>query len=259
MSPKPAFVDPVQLRTVAYANSSNLMNRAQIYRFMVPRLDFVDWSLSHLPCGLEGRVLDVGCGPGRYLSRGHRMVGTDASVGMLREAREAARDSMLAAGDVQALPFPHSTFDVIVCIHMLYQTADICMAAAEMASVLKDDGVTLVATNGRDHVKEMDALVERTHDRSSMRFSLENGAALLESAFVVDGPHRMEARLEVTDPEAVVAYIESTRTLRRTTAKWDHAMASIRDRVSADIEDHGSFRVTVAPGVFVCKPRRRSA
>ena len=57
----------------------------------------------------------------------------------------------------------------------------------------------------------------------------------------------------------VVAYIESTRTLRRTTAKWDHAMASIRDRVSADIEDHGSFRVTVAPGVFVCKPRRRPA
>ena len=174
MSPKPAFVDPVQLRTVAYANSGNLMNRAQIYRFMVPRLDFVDWSLSHLPCGLEGRVLDVGCGPGRYLSRGHRMVGTDASVGMLREAREAARDSMLAAGDVQALPFPHSTFDVIVCIHMLYHVADISLAAAEMARVLNDDGVALVATNGRDHVKEMDALVERTHDRSSMRFSLEN-------------------------------------------------------------------------------------
>src|SRR5436190_19752043 len=59
----------------------------------------VDWGLRFLSrVGQGARVLDVGCGPGRYMawmeSRGMTVVGVDLSAGMLAEARSRVRGDL---------------------------------------------------------------------------------------------------------------------------------------------------------------------
>lgn len=66
------------------------------------------------------RVLDLGCGTGRYLTRltaaGAWPVGADFSLGMLRAARRSVGATPLVAADPQqALPFNDGTFDATVC------------------------------------------------------------------------------------------------------------------------------------------------
>lgn len=66
------------------------------------------------------RVLDLGCGTGRYLQRlasaGARPVGADFSLGMLRAARRRVDAVPLVAADLQQdFPFDDATFDATVC------------------------------------------------------------------------------------------------------------------------------------------------
>lgn len=55
------FYDQKRLKSEAYVDSTNLVARADIYRFAVPDIPLRDWALSHIPQNL-GVVLDVGCG-----------------------------------------------------------------------------------------------------------------------------------------------------------------------------------------------------
>ena len=59
---------------------------------------------------VDGRILDLACGPGFELSLFARGVGIDSSPGMLAVARRRAVSSDLVLGDVRALPFRAASF-----------------------------------------------------------------------------------------------------------------------------------------------------
>src|SRR5206468_1324687 len=63
--------------------------------------------------------LDVATGPGWLAAaatlRGAVVVGVDASVTMLAEARRRYPDIRFEIGDAEALPFEDRTFDVVGC------------------------------------------------------------------------------------------------------------------------------------------------
>lgn len=66
------------------------------------------------------RVLDLGCGTGRHLSRldlaGVCVVGADFSLGMLRVARRHLPHARLVGADLQrGLPFAGARFDAALC------------------------------------------------------------------------------------------------------------------------------------------------
>lgn len=76
------------------------------------------WSIKRRPVRVDDAVafgvavpagevrVDVGCGAGRYLAElGRPVVGLDASMTMVRLARDAAPDALLVQADVEALPF----------------------------------------------------------------------------------------------------------------------------------------------------------
>jgi SAM-dependent methyltransferase len=101
-------------------------------------------ALAQIPQG--ARFLDIGCGTGRWLrryqQRGFRAMGLDATLGMLRTAREHGTTVPLATGDAQRLPFPDASFDAVsdVTVVQHIPLASQPQALAEMLRVLKSGG-----------------------------------------------------------------------------------------------------------------------
>ena len=94
-------------------------------------------------------VLDLGCGLGRQAAemarRGHRVVGVDASHGLLRFARSAGVP--VAAANAVRLPFADGAFSVVYTIGVLHHldSADMQRRVCdEVARVLKPGGRFLI-------------------------------------------------------------------------------------------------------------------
>ncbi len=104
-----------------------------------------DWLRERLDRSMMGRVLDVGCGDGRYLSA--RAVGIDVDPARLRAAR--ARSARVAVADAHHLPFRDGAFDTVLAIRMLNAAGAIDDALREMRRVLARDGLLLVYTRAR--------------------------------------------------------------------------------------------------------------
>jgi ubiquinone/menaquinone biosynthesis C-methylase UbiE len=81
-------------------------------------------------------------------ARDRRVVGLDASETMIAEARRRARERQAGVafevGDVQALPFPDSTFDVCRAARLLEHLPRGERAISEMARVTRKDGRIVV-------------------------------------------------------------------------------------------------------------------
>jgi ubiquinone/menaquinone biosynthesis C-methylase UbiE len=110
-------------------------------------------------CGRAvGEVLEVAVGTGRNLpfypegSLITRLVGVDWSPAMLsiarRRAADLGREADLRQGDAQALDFPDSSFDTVLCALGLCAIPDDRRAVTEMARVLRPGGRLLLV----DHV-----------------------------------------------------------------------------------------------------------
>jgi ubiquinone/menaquinone biosynthesis C-methylase UbiE len=104
---------------------------------------------------VTGDVLEVAVGTGLNLEHyppDVRLTGIELSPEMLAIARRRADDLgrhvELRVGDAEALDFPHSTFDTVVCTFSLCAIPDHREALAEMTRVLRPGGVLLLA----DHV-----------------------------------------------------------------------------------------------------------
>jgi ubiquinone/menaquinone biosynthesis C-methylase UbiE len=103
------------------------------------------------------RVLEVGCGPGRLSIRlagqhGLDVTGLDLDPAMIQRARANAdrqgngdqRRSSFLVGDVAALAFPDSSFDLVVSTLSLHHWADPTAGLTEIGRVLRPGGRALV-------------------------------------------------------------------------------------------------------------------
>ena len=90
-------------------------------------------------------VLDAGCGTGRYIqmlkARGAFTVGVDLSAAMLSRARDLT--TRVARADLRALPFDAESIDVVVCALALGDFAELELALAEVARVLRTGGCVI--------------------------------------------------------------------------------------------------------------------
>jgi ubiquinone/menaquinone biosynthesis C-methylase UbiE len=121
----------------------------------------IDPGILHVRAVIEGvgplaagaRVLDAGCGKGRFAVHvrnaypGACVVALDLALAMLRCAPpELAR----AAGSMLELPFPDSVFDAAYATESLEHAVDIERAAAELCRVLRPGGrLVIIDKNAR--------------------------------------------------------------------------------------------------------------
>lgn len=102
-------------------------------------------------------VLDLGCGAGFdclaaaiEVGRGGRVVGLDMTAEMVRLARRHFADAAvpnvtILQGEIESLPFPDATFDVVISNCVINLCADKQRVLAEACRVLKPNGRLAIA------------------------------------------------------------------------------------------------------------------
>lgn len=118
----------------------------------IDRLQERSWRRGLRRCGIAAgaRVLDVGCGTGRWLRRYRQMqiraLGLDATQDMLRRAVAVGLDSPVVAARAQKLPFRDGAFDLVsdVTVVQHIPSSEQAGVLAEMVRVLRPGGHLLL-------------------------------------------------------------------------------------------------------------------
>lgn len=95
----------------------------------------------------QTRLLDAGCGPGglvkEYVGVAERVVGVDRYAATFQEPAEI---STLVGSDLDRLPFPNASFEVVTCSWVLEHLRNPQAVFAEVTRVLKPGGHFLFIT-----------------------------------------------------------------------------------------------------------------
>ena len=241
---------------------------------------FERWALDLVPVAPEWRILDAGCGWGRFtwslidddgVPPTH-IICCDRSEGMLRTAEaEAQRRGQwvtFRAGDIETLPLADQVVDLAIAGHVLYHVGDIDRGACELARVITDDGWVLVTTNSDAihplvidlHYRALAALDIPFVPEAPSRFSLENGGVSLKRAFRV--VERRDFIDSITYPD-VPTFVQGYATIGRyrelledeavPLAKRQRLATAVAEQATRHLEATGILRTDVVMGAFVCR------
>jgi SAM-dependent methyltransferase len=96
-----------------------------------------------------GVALDAACGTGRFAEllarQGHQVIGVDSSPDMLAYARRRVPDGEFHVAELDRLPLPDDSADVIVCALALVHVPGLEPVLAEFARVLRPGGDLVIS------------------------------------------------------------------------------------------------------------------
>lgn len=229
-----------------YASTAgNLTARIALHAYGTNPQDWFEWLADRLP--LSGRVLEVGAGTGKLWSRvgPARPTLTDFSPAMCALLRSAVPQARVLRCDASGLPFAAGSFDAVIANHMLYHVDDPAAALGGFARVLRPGGRLAVATNGRQHLAELDGLAaaigrpELGLRRHQGHFSAESGPAMVRRLFAGVEVQRFPGDLDVPEAEPVLAYLDSMADPPLSARQRAAAARIVAERIAAD----GAFRI----------------
>lgn len=265
--------DSEYLRTVQYRSAENLNDRIQLHkRFTTSNQNWEDFVFSHLPQLNGKRLLALGCGNAvqwranrQRFAADAEIILTDLSEGMLQEARAGLVGDVrftFRCMDATRLDFEDASFDVVTANHMLYHVPDISSTLAESARVLKSDGVMMAATNGANHMADLDVLLaefwhafEGTNTMSE-RFNLQNGAKQLHKWFGAVEKRLYSGDLWVTEAQALVDYAFSMPRVQQLIPP--EQKDAMRVFFQARIDSLGGIQIRKETGLFLASQPKKT-
>ena len=109
--------------------------------------------LERVPVASGTRLLDVGCGAGRFCriaaDRGAEVAGIDASAPFIEIARERIPHGDLKVGDREALPWADDSFDVVTGFNSFFIADNMVGALREARRVARPGGTVAMTVFGR--------------------------------------------------------------------------------------------------------------
>jgi SAM-dependent methyltransferase len=208
----PSPVDDPELVRSEYASEARLEVRNRTFRELLDGPSAEDAAFDAVAEAAPRRLLEVGCGTGRFAARlqrrlGARFVAIDLSPRMVELAR--GRGVEARVGDVQELALDDGAFDCAFAGWMLYHVPDLDRALSELARVLAPGGRLVATTFGAEDMPELWALVGGDPE-PPLAFALENGTELLARYFPRVECRRVESATVFPDAEAVRRYVAAT-------------------------------------------------
>jgi len=169
--------------------------------------DAVRWAQDIVRERTRGRVVDVGCGEGRFLPP--RGIGVDLDAARVAAAR--ADSPLVAVADAHALPFADAAFDTAYAHRMLNDARRIDHALAEIVRVLRRDGRLLIFTRARPGGGDR---LDRENGERRLRPFFERVETLLypgddrAALFIADGPRTATPAARHTGPPMTTTHDE---------------------------------------------------
>jgi len=261
-----AVTDRGRLAGSAYNSDRDLAARQSLYRWQTPRYDLPGIVAEKLS-GVRGRVVDVGCGNGKFIQRLRKdrpdlaLLGLDIAPGIL-----AGVPGPVAVADATRLPLATESVDAALALHMLYHVPDIPQAVRELSRVVARDGLVIASTNSDRDKAELDDLWQRAAGdvlgtgrgpariSLSARFSLEKALAFLGHEFGRVETMELAGTIRVDDPEPVIAHMESYRAWAdQHDVPFGATIERARTILVDHIAQHGTFEIMCLGGVLVCR------
>ena len=260
--------DPDYLSNVQYQNSGNLSSRILIHqRFSTGQenwYEFVLW-LARIKAGIT--VLELGCGNsalwrGNYirLPESACFFLSDLSCGMSLEGRRALvsdkRFFHLTMNSMN-IAFADGSFDLVIANHMLYHVPSIAHVLSEAKRVMKPEAVFMAATNGPEHMTDLDLLLGRFSKRltgehgMSGAFNLLNGEKQLREVFNSIELHLYTSDLWVTDADLLTDYAYSTPLVMENLG--NEGRTEMRAFFQRRIDYYGGISIRKETGVYLAR------
>jgi SAM-dependent methyltransferase len=108
------------------------------------------------------RVLDIGCGSGVFLrltaDRGAEPFGIDASDTLVALARSRVPEADVRVGEMERLPYPDDTFDLVAGFNSFFFAADMVTALREAGRVAKPAAPVVIQVWGRPERCALEAM-----------------------------------------------------------------------------------------------------
>jgi ubiquinone/menaquinone biosynthesis C-methylase UbiE len=269
------FQDSDYLKTQQYAHSGNLAARIRLHeQFSTNQESIQRWQFDRLlkVAPAEALILEVGCGRGDLWRQnadripvGWKITLSDLSAGMLEDCQRHLGDNLskhfaFEVINVEDIPYPDQTFDIVIANYMLYHVPDLPKALSEIRRVLKPDGMLFAMTNGENHLVDLEQLVDRFNDKAGsgfglmgvrFAFTLQNGADHLSPYFNNIQCEDFESALHVTQLQPLLNYIassmDSLEVMDQPNAKA--LIAELRHRLDTD----GAIDIRKETGLFTAR------
>jgi ubiquinone/menaquinone biosynthesis C-methylase UbiE len=151
---EPAFLDPALREEIRRSFDEASRDEEHFPSTIDPRIQHVRVLLKFFGDLTDKRVLDVGCGKGRFARvlqdqyPGAEIWGLDISEEMLRFVPAGIHTR---AGSMTELPFADSTFDAVYATESLEHAVEIEAAVDEMCRVLKPRGKLAIIDKNAEH------------------------------------------------------------------------------------------------------------
>ena len=124
--------------------------------------------LERVPVGTQTRLLDIGCGAGRFCrmaaDRGARVAGIDATEPLLEIARERVLDGDFRVGEMEELPWDGESFDVVTGFNTFFIAADMGRALREARRVARPEAAVAMTVFGRPERCESTAVFAKLRE-----------------------------------------------------------------------------------------------
>jgi ubiquinone/menaquinone biosynthesis C-methylase UbiE len=269
------FQNSDYLKTQQYAHAGNLAARIRLHeQYSTNKESMQRWQFDRLLKAVpaEANVLEVGCGRGDLwkqnadrIPAGWDIRLSDLSAGMLEDCQrhlgeELTKRFAFEEINVEEIPYPDQSFDVVIANYMLYHVPDLPQALREIRRVLKPGGMLFAMTNGEKHLVDLEQLVDRFNDREGdgfglmgirFAFTLQNGIQYLEPYFSNIQREDFESSLHITQLQPLLNYIASSMVsmdvMEQPNARA--LIAELRHRLDTD----GAIDIGKETGLFIAR------
>lgn len=264
---------------LAYMQPEAMQIRQRTFElYSDPQINFPEWVLTRQN-GWRGDelILDISPGSGAYFELARQFfpkgtyIAADSLPQLLQSAQKQPQSGAVQwlLDDIETLPFPDHSFDIILANQMLYHLPDLYGSIMELHRVLKPTGLLIATTHSQYTMAEFDTLTRRAltllghpprettsyYGRFIENFSLENGAMLLGRYFRAVARHEIPTTLIFKDSKPAIEYLNGSRAIREMTlptgVSWNDFLAVMDDQVRRLISHFGELAVNCLSGVLL--------